>query len=146
MLHEAKPRNVKTEMNHFSSIFNSFARSSSARWSEFWNPVKSYHFRENELFSKRGCHSIVPHLLFGEFANLKHLFDKCHPAIVRKALKRAEITTSSLHFAFAFARTNAAKNPALPISSTNLFVNHSRFIKPAKRLTFTKPISKITSV
>jgi hypothetical protein len=61
------------------------------------------------------------------------LFLTCYSAtsqISSISSKRAEITTSSLHFAF--TRTNAAKNPALPRSSTNLFVNHSRFIKPEK--------------
>jgi hypothetical protein len=31
--------------------------------------------RENEVFRKRGCPSIVPQLLIGEFSNLEHLFD-----------------------------------------------------------------------
>jgi hypothetical protein len=44
-------------------------------------------YRENELFRKQGCPSIVPYLLFGEFANLEHLTDKCHSGNRAKSIE-----------------------------------------------------------
>jgi hypothetical protein len=46
--------------------------------------------RENELLSKRGCHSIGRNLLVGESANLEYLFDKYHSQNCAKSTERRE--------------------------------------------------------
>jgi hypothetical protein len=87
--------------------------------------------RENELFSKRGCPSIVPHLLFGKFLNLEHLFDKNHsPNCAKRIDKRRNCDFS---IAVRLRSHERREKMTLPSSSTNLFVNGSFLISDSLR-------------